>query len=213
MTTLGVCEHGPEDGSHFKKLFDKTQLMDSRRDIHKIDCLLLWGGTDVCPALYGEKPNAFNEAGPIPSRRDLLEWTLITEAVARGIPIIGVCRGAQLLCAFDGGTLAQDVGGHQHGHEIVTNDGETFFAQANHHQMMLPRKSNTMLASTLLPLHKGHYVGNNDAIINFPEKFLEPEVVYFPDIKAIGFQPHPEWCPEDSAFVQWCLSTVKKVFL
>jgi len=213
MTTLGVCEHGPETGSHFSTLFDKVMIMDNNRDINKIDCLLLWGGTDVCPALYGEIPNKFNEAGPIPSRRDQLEWTLIKSAVARSIPIIGVCRGAQILCAADGGKLAQDIGGHVAGHEIVTNDGEMMYAAANHHQMMLPRPLNKVLATTIKPLHGGTYVGNKDAIYNIHASFKEPEVVYFPEMKAIGFQPHPEWMPSDSPFVQWCLKTVKKVFL
>ncbi len=213
MRKLLVAEEGgPSDGYPFNKLFDVVVPARQLKDLEGVTCLLLWGGTDICPKLYGETANEFCEAGNLPSKRDLFEWRLLEQAVAHNIPIIGVCRGAQLLCAFDGGKLAQDIGGHSAGHNVVTKDGEVFYAAANHHQMMLPQPHNELLAVSSKALHPGFYIGENNTINTIPPSFKEPEAVYFPKLKALGFQPHPEWMKAEEAFVQWCLATVTEKF-
>ncbi len=217
---LVVAEHGDDSGYPFHVLFDEVaqvKVTDGQSEvintISNADCLLLWGGTDICPMLYGQKPNKFNEAGSVPSKRDLFEWKLIKMAVAAQIPIIGVCRGAQLLCAFDGGELAQDIEGHLYSHNIKTYDGQVMMAKANHHQMMLPKSHNVLLATTLEQEHGGYYIGENDAISTIPKGYLEPEVVHFTQLNAIGFQPHPEWMDAESPFVIWCVKQVREKLL
>jgi anthranilate/para-aminobenzoate synthase component II len=213
MRRLLVAEEGgPNDGGPFRKLFDAASVARQLKDLDNASCLLLWGGTDISPKLYGETANNFCESGNIPSKRDLFEWRLIEKAVASHIPIIGVCRGAQLLCAFDGGKLAQDIGGHGSGHELITVDGECFYAAANHHQMMLPLSHNEVLAVAAKVYHPGFYVGEHNAIYPIPTKFREPEVVYFPKLKALGIQPHPEWMDDEQQFVTWCLKVVNEKF-
>lgn len=218
--TLVVAEHGEDNGYPFNVLFDEVKLVrvaDGQSEVintvSNADCLLLWGGTDICPMLYGQKPNRFNQAGAAPSKRDLFEWKLLKMAVAANIPIIGVCRGAQLLCAFDGGELAQDIEGHEYAHTIKTIDGKTMMAKANHHQMMLPLPHNVLLATTVEQEHAGHYIGENDAINNIPKGYLEPEVVHFTQLNAIGFQPHPEWHSDADDFVVWCVQQVREKLL
>ena len=220
LRTLVVAEHGEDNGYPFNVLFDKVEqvkVTDGQSEvIHKMnaaDALLLWGGTDICPMLYGQKPNKFNQAGAMPSKRDLFEWKLIKQAVADGVPIIGVCRGAQLLCAFDGGELAQDIDGHQYMHAIKTLDGKTLMAKANHHQMMLPLPHNVLLATTVEQEHAGFYVGENNSINNIPNGYLEPEVVHFTQLNAIGFQPHPEWHSVEDEFVVWAVQQVREKLL
>ena len=72
----------------------------------KHDGLLLLGGRDINPTWYGE---AQVYAQNPDKRRDYLEWTLIRRAMTKGIPIMGICRGAQLLAVAHGGSLWQDV--------------------------------------------------------------------------------------------------------
>jgi putative glutamine amidotransferase len=69
--------------------------------------LLLIGGGDIEPAAYGEAAHP-NTSG-IDTGRDTFELTLTRAALERNIPILGVCRGAQLLNVAFGGSLRQDL--------------------------------------------------------------------------------------------------------
>lgn len=70
-----------------------------------VDCLLLTGGGDVAPALYGEQPAP--EVYDVEPARDAWELALIRGAGQ--LPILGVCRGAQLLNVAAGGSLIQHL--------------------------------------------------------------------------------------------------------
>ena len=73
-----------------------------------LDGLLLPGGGDVDPALYGEEP--LPELGEVDPERDGLEIFLARYAAEKGLPLLGVCRGAQVLNVALGGSLHQDLG-------------------------------------------------------------------------------------------------------
>lgn len=74
----------------------------ARRLLDGVDGLVLSGGGDVDPSLYDG--SAENTRGVRPER-DRFELALLAEAEARGLPILGICRGAQLLNVARGGTL------------------------------------------------------------------------------------------------------------
>ena len=57
------------------------------------------------------------------------------------------------------------------------------------------------------------YLGENDTINVFPPGFKQPEIVYFPDIKGLGIQPHPEWMDETEKFVEVCNNLVEDFLL
>lgn len=122
------------------------------RVLDRLDGLVITGGPDVDPARYGQQPHpATNEPD---TERDAWEFALLESALQRGIPVFGVCRGAQVLNAALGGTLHQhlpDVIGsahHQKGNAVfgtstvrtVPNTrlaaliGESSDAQCYHHQ-------------------------------------------------------------------------------
>ena len=106
------------------------------------DGLLLWGGEDIHPSFYKQKAHPQNECqAHTPTQRDMLEWHMLREAHGLGIPIYGVCRGAQMLCCFAGGSLIQHTTNHLHAHDIKTHDGLSMRAAANHHQMMEPTEA------------------------------------------------------------------------
>lgn len=73
----------------------------------KLDGVLLAGGTDVDPALYGETP--VYELGEVTPLRDQFEMRLVKKAYALGMPVLGICRGIQCLNVAMGGTLWQDL--------------------------------------------------------------------------------------------------------
>ena len=73
--------------------------------------LLLAGGTDVDPALFGAPRDA--RTVPPDCARDSLEIALLREALERDMPVLAICRGLQLLNVALGGTLTQHIEGHR----------------------------------------------------------------------------------------------------
>jgi gamma-glutamyl-gamma-aminobutyrate hydrolase PuuD len=79
----------------------------ARAAVDAADALLLTGGGDVSPLTYGQEPHrAVKLQDPT---RDANERAAIERALARGIPILGICRGIQILNVALGGTLIQDI--------------------------------------------------------------------------------------------------------
>ena len=211
MKTLG---YSPWGNGHSIAPFDA--LFDQQKDCYEhgmegIDAFILWGGTDIHPSLYNETHNACSQAPNEPSTRDVFEWNALKYCKANNIPTIGICRGAQMQCAFAGGKLFQHVTGHTNGgHVMVTTDGETITTTSAHHQMLDLRGTNhELLAWAAHNLSRVYY--GRDSVTDAWTKstqFKEPEVVYFPDIKALAIQGHPEWANPSSPFVQYCLGLV-----
>ncbi|MDE0699391.1 MAG: gamma-glutamyl-gamma-aminobutyrate hydrolase family protein [Acidimicrobiaceae bacterium] len=78
--------------------------------IDRLDGLLLTGGTDIEPSLYGAESET--DIYPPEPERDDLELGLFKGAVHRQIPVLGICRGQQIVNVGAGGTLHQDVPPH-----------------------------------------------------------------------------------------------------
>lgn len=78
--------------------------------IDRLDGLLLSGGDDIDPAAYGQAPHP--ALGTPNVARDAHERDLLEAALGAGLPILGVCRGAQVLNVHLGGTLHQHVPAH-----------------------------------------------------------------------------------------------------
>ena len=74
-----------------------------------IDGLLVIGGADLDPEVYGAEPAPETEATY--RERDEFELAMVQRALDRGIPVLGICRGMQVLNVALGGTLRQDIGG------------------------------------------------------------------------------------------------------
>ena len=122
------------------------------RVLDRVDGLVITGGPDVDPARYGQEPHP--DTSKPDRERDDWEFALLAGALRRGIPVLGVCRGAQVLNSALGGTLHQhlpDVIGHTHhqkgnavfgtsavhtvpGTKLAGLIGETSDAQCYHHQ-------------------------------------------------------------------------------
>jgi len=79
---------------------------DPRAVLDRVDAILLTGGLDVDPALYGEAPHPTTEPAP---DRDRFEVPLSRAAVERDVPVLAICRGVQVLNVASGGTLVQDI--------------------------------------------------------------------------------------------------------
>ena len=164
-----------------------------------VDALVLSGGSDVSPTLYDEEPLKPEWSGD--PTRDVYERLLLDAAIARGKPVLGVCRGVQLLNAALGGSLYQDIT-HQVPGALVHRDAARY--DDNEHTVRLCKQS--FLA--------GLY-GAGELLVNSVHhqaiKVLAPglrasawapdgvvEAVSDPARLLFGVQWHPEWLDPQS---------------
>jgi len=155
---------------------------------HKL--LILHGGEDISPSIYGEKKGP-THAGNNPSYRDMIEMDVLNRAIDMGIPVLAICRGAQLACAMLGGKLYQDVNDHMGDHKLLINiSGGVIESTTNscHHQMMIPDDSGRVLA--IAGFKQGDRWKEDRRV---REEIPEPEVVLWKKNKILGVQGHPEW--------------------
>ena len=84
-----------------------TPATPPERCLQVVHALVLGGGRDVSPSLYGEEPRPPTRATD--PERDRFEVALVREALSRGIPLLGVCRGMQVINVATGGSLCQHL--------------------------------------------------------------------------------------------------------
>ena len=85
------------------------------RVLDGLDALVITGGYDLDPAAYGQQPHPTTDAPR--TDRDAWEFALLRGALDRGLPVLGICRGAQVLNVAFGGTL------HQHLPDVLGHNG------------------------------------------------------------------------------------------
>ena len=109
----------PKDEKWFQPFFAKhpdIHVFDARKGdvaLNQMDGLLLTGGFDISPEFLRQEnvdPTLIhNDVNPV---RDRWEFDAISKSLARGLPILGICRGIQALNVALGGTLKLDIPGH-----------------------------------------------------------------------------------------------------
>lgn len=212
VLTMGYVPMGTGLGA---ECFDVhyPESVDVSRGWKDCNALVIWGGEDISTSLYGEQVNGAHSRETL-SRRDTVELAACKSAIAAGIPIVGVCRGAQLVCALAGGRLIQDVSGHAgYNHAMETNDGRIITTNSLHHQMMYPYEIEHELIAWATPKRSKHYRSDYQSACDDMENQPEPEVVWFPTIKALAIQGHPEFNSCGKEFIDYCNELVAKYVL
>lgn len=171
------------------------------------DFFLFLGGADIDPKMYGEE-NTSRLTHTI-EKRDTTDTEMFVYAQEHNIMCVGICRGSQFLTAKAGGRLIQDVGGHTANHHIMDWHNNIYWVTSTHHQMMYPYDlpdDSFRIIATAQPKKSQRYLNGKDE--NFfegniifgseAENFTEPEVVYYPKIKSLAIQAHPELLSDGS---------------
>lgn len=177
-------------------------VMDPRSAPQLIDGLhglVLTGGGDVAPRIYGQAPQA--AVGGVDEARDAWDIALVRAALDAALPLLAICRGAQVLNVALGGSLVQDV-------PSATGARHSFarrYREAVHAVRLEPGcRLATLLNTTELAVNSLHHqaVGRPGAGVRgvgwAPDGTVEAvEVADHPEVLAV--QWHPELTPEDPA--------------
>lgn len=174
--------------------------------LDRVDGLCLSGGPDIEPSAYGAEPDPC--LGPTEPELDRFELALAKRAVARGIPVLGICRGAQMLNVATGGTL------HQHLPNLTTeiDHRQTLSGGSVTHSVSIDGDSRLaqVLGTTKLDVNSFHHqaadrLGSRLRIVGHaPDGTVEAIEGTGPGY-LFGVQWHAEWLtdrPEDLRLFQ-----------
>lgn len=195
-----------DSGHPFHTLAENVEVATVPEDmVEENSALVIWGGADIDPALYGHETGNRTYPG---GKRDRIEWALMEQAVKMGIPIFGVCRGGQMLCAMAGGYLIQHVNSHAGArHTVDTSTGERFQVNSIHHQMMVaPKEVDHELLAWSSNRLSDVYLYQNDQNHVPPPK--ESEFIYFPKLKGFAIQWHPEGMELNSPATKFIMKAI-----
>jgi putative glutamine amidotransferase len=161
-----------------------------------LDGLVMHGGADVWPGSYGEQPLKPEWSGD--RVRDENEIALVKAFIAAGKPVLGICRGLQLLNVAHGGTLYQDISTQKQG-ALVHRDAAAY--DRNFHPVDV--LEGTRLAQLLKPgrhkINSVHHQGIKDLAPGFEVEAISPEDGVIEAIRhsgrqwVAGVQWHPEF--------------------
>jgi len=167
--------------------------------LDKVDGILLSGGGDINPLLLGEEPVPGLHG--ICPQRDEMELLLVREAYNRQIPLLGICRGIQVLVAALGGTLYQDLNTQYSEAPLVKHDQDLDRAYASHSVKLEAGSTLSSLFPELsekgLPVNSFHHqaVRTPGPLLRVAAKATDGviEAVESNEFKSIiGVQWHPE---------------------
>lgn len=167
------------------------------QSIEEADLVIFTGGVDINPKIYGQKTNTYTQN--CDTYRDLKEIKIFKFCVKNNIPMLGICRGAQLGAVLSGHSLVQHVNNHTAAsHKIFFTDTryEEVCITGDHHQMINLNMTNRNFNLIGYALNIANiFLGENDSPVTRPESIVhkEPEIVHFFDTNFLAIQAHPEW--------------------
>jgi putative glutamine amidotransferase len=178
---------------------DRAVAGDPDQVLDLLDGLLLAGGADIDPASYGEATRHPRTVGCVPDR-DAFEIAIARRALERDLPVLGICRGMQLLNIARGGTLFQHLP-DRFGHTDHMLTPGTFDGN-DHNVRLTPGTLAARAAGGEHPATKSHHhqgidrLGDGLEITGWADRDGLPEAIEDPTRGfALGVQWHPEADP------------------
>ena len=196
----------PFEKRQFAEMFIRSRCRKAATP-EDADLIVFAGGPDVDPMLYGEKAHHTTRTNVL---RDKADSELYELAVGLGIPMLGICRGAQFLAVMNGGKLYQDVDNHYGDHDIwdIRHKMLVKGISSVHHQMVMDDTANGMeIIAFTSGKSKTRHLNNLDYETGSK---LDIEAFWYRDTCSIGIQGHPEYSGYD-AFTKWSLDLVNEL--
>ena len=168
------------------------------------DLIVFTGGPDVDPTFYGQEKHRSTQIDPA---RDMLDLGLYATAMEAGIPMFGVCRGAQFLHVMNGGKLYQDIDHHNGNHPILDLKSRNIIEKTSsvHHQSCMSNVDGGMeiLATTSKSRNRAL-----DHIRTEVGTKADIEAYFYRETCCLGVQGHPEY-QGYNAYTEWCLKQIE----
>lgn len=199
---------GPEwDQRGFAQLFSRATCRKAQ-SIDTADLVVFTGGEDVDPAYYGAKKHPMTCPNP---ERDSLEAEIYAECLHKGVPMLGVCRGAQFLHVMNGGKLYQHVDHHHGDHSIWDIRKQVWIDRVSsvHHQMVMDNEKGGMEIIATANKARNRWVDNT---INHVGTQADIEAFFYRDTCCIGIQGHPEYAGYNQ-FAKWSLDLINELVI
>jgi gamma-glutamyl-gamma-aminobutyrate hydrolase PuuD len=165
------------------------------------DLVVFTGGPDVDPVLYGELPHPTTR---VDLQRDKEDLALYAHCLKHGIPMFGVCRGAQFLAVMMGAKLYQDVDKHYGDHTIWDHKSKVQLGKVSsvHHQMVIPHTDGGM--EIIATSGEATYRWKNPTDKIASSSMQDVEAFFYRETCILGVQGHPEYRGYN-AFARWTL--------
>lgn len=159
------------------------------------DAVVLSGGADVSPARFGAVvPDHLSGSVEVEEPRDRLEWQVLDEAERRGLPVLAICRGIQLLNVHRGGTLRLDLPGE--GFTAIDHRQRARIGRPVHDVAVLPGRLRATLDATWIPVNSSHHQAVRRVAPDLRAVAFAPdgviEALESADGRLVGVQWHPE---------------------
>lgn len=176
--------------------------------------IIFTGGEDISPKLYGYE--SIHPKMNINEKRDIYEQPFYSYAKFRKIPMLGICRGAQLLTALNGGKIVQHINNHIGKHNILLSNNRTLSVNSTHHQMMNPYNMDPgdySVMAIAYPRLSPIYEITNSIIYAKDRIADEPEIIFFEKTKSLAVQFHPESDLGNESMVRELTNIINKTIL
>lgn len=187
----------------FAEMFVKARCKRAESP-DKADLVVFTGGEDVNPILYGE--TSIHPSTYYDDKRDELDMKLYLTCLEQGIPMFGVCRGAQFLHVMNGGKLWQDINHHTGNHGIFDVRDKRVIASVSsvHHQACMPNPAGGMEVVAKVVRSTERWA---NAEIKDTSKESDIEAYFYRDTCCFGVQGHPEYRGYHQ-YLQWTLEKI-----
>lgn len=173
----------------------------------RLDAVVLSGGPDVDPRLYGAHPE--NGVGVDPER-DTFELGLVRAAVARRVPIVGVCRGLQLLNVARGGSLVPDL---SIDNETPHFDSARHVTSDAHDVITVPGTRTNAVYGPRVRVNSSHRqaiaLPGEDVVVSAAAEDGTVEAIEIEGVDAIGVQWHAEWQRDPDPIWTWLVAAAR----
>lgn len=192
MTKLVILGRKHQTGNYerfFSMLPARVQTSLVPGKVAECDALILPGGGDITPAFFGERVNGSRS---IDTELDILQFQALELAVSAGIPVIGICKGMQLINVAFGGTIQQDMPGDT----LHSSPGRDLY----HDSIMVCDSLFFKYFPTKMPVNSAHHqrigrLGQHLHLLQCCPEDQCPEALAHDTLPIWGLQWHPERLP------------------